>query len=113
MSIAPVAVTLYTVVLAVHIAFVMIAFGITFTYALIDSFVRRVEPRWMPAVHRIQEHVGKRIVSGGMVVVLVAGIYLASKLHVWSDFYVQWGIGVVVVLGAMSGMFFAPREARL
>jgi hypothetical protein len=44
---------------------------------------------------------------------LLAGIYLASKLHVWSDFYVQWGFGAIIVLGALGGAFFAPRERRL
>jgi hypothetical protein len=44
---------------------------------------------------------------------LLCGIYLASKLHVWSQFYVQWGIAVIVVLGALGGMYFAPRERKL
>ena len=44
---------------------------------------------------------------------LLAGIYLASKLHAWSDFYVQWGLGVIIVLGALGGAFFAPRERKL
>jgi hypothetical protein len=44
---------------------------------------------------------------------LLAGIYLASKLHSWSDFYVQWGIAMIVIIGALGGAFFAPRERRL
>jgi hypothetical protein len=53
------------------------------------------------------------LITPGLVVVLVAGIYLASKLHMWSTFYVQWGIGVTIVLGGMGGVFFAPRERKL
>ncbi len=45
--------------------------------------------------------------------ILLAGIYLASKLHVWSDFYVQWGFGVAIVLGALGGLFFGPTEGRM
>ena len=45
--------------------------------------------------------------------IVIAGIYLASKEHQWSTFYVQWGLGVVIVIGALGGMFFAPRERKL
>jgi hypothetical protein len=73
----------------------------------------RTEPRSMPGFHRIQDAVGKRVISPFMGLALLAGIYLASKLHVWSDFYVQWGLGVIIVVGALGGAFFSPRERRL
>jgi len=107
------AVGLYEVILAVHIAAVVIAFGVTFAYPVMYAMGIRMEPRSMPALHRIQDQIGKRIISPGMVVVLAAGIYLASKLEVWSDFYVQWGFGAIILLGALGGAFFAPRERRL
>jgi hypothetical protein len=107
------ALTFYTVVLAVHIAAVVVAFGVTFAYPVMYAVGQRMEPRAMPALHRIQDHVGKRVISPGMVVVLAAGVYLASKLHVWSDFYVQWGFGAIIVVGGLGGAFFAPRERRL
>ena len=31
----------------------------------------------------------------------------------WSDFYVQWGLGVIIVIGGLGGAFFAPRERKL
>jgi hypothetical protein len=107
------AVTFYTFVLAVHIAAIVIAFGVTFAYPVMYAVGVRAEPRSMPGLHRIQDAVGKRIISPFMGLALLAGIYLASKLHVWSDFYVQWGFGVIIVLGALGGAFFAPRERRL
>jgi hypothetical protein len=108
-----VAVTFYTFVLAVHIASIVIAFGITFAYPVMYAVGIRSEPRSMPGVHRIQDSVGKFVISPFMGLALLAGIYLASKLHSWSDFYVQWGIAVIVILGALGGAFFAPRERRL
>ena len=45
--------------------------------------------------------------------VLLAGIYLASSRHQWHAFYVQWGVGAVVVIGALEGSFMIPREGRL
>jgi hypothetical protein len=107
------AVTFYTFVLAVHIAAIVIAFGITFAYPVMYAAGIRAEPRSMPGVHRIQDSVGKFVISPFLGVALLAGIYLASKLHSFSAFYVQWGIAVIVILGALGGAFFAPRERRL
>jgi hypothetical protein len=107
------AVTFYTFVLAVHIAAIVIAFGVTFAYPVMYAVGIRAEPRSMPGLHRIQDAVGKRVISPFMGLALLAGIYLASKLHTWSDFYVQWGIAVIVIVGALGGAFFAPRERRL
>jgi hypothetical protein len=108
-----VAVTFYTFALAIHIAAVVIAFGVTFAYPVMYAVGIRAEPRSMPGLHRIQDTVGKFVISPFLGLALLAGIYLASKLHTWSDFYVQWGITVIVVLGALGGAFFAPRERRL
>jgi hypothetical protein len=107
------AVTFYTFVLAVHIAAIVIAFGVTFAYPVLYAVGIRAEPRSMPGLHRIQDAVGKRVISPFMGLALLAGIYLASELHTWSDFYVQWGIAVIVIIGALGGAFFAPRERRL
>ncbi|HEY2571611.1 MAG TPA: hypothetical protein VGI27_09055 [Solirubrobacteraceae bacterium] len=107
------AVTFYTFVLAVHIAAIVIAFGVTFAYPVMYAVGIRAEPRSMPGLHRIQDSVGKFVISPFIGLALLAGIYLASKLHTWSDFYVQWGLVVIVLLGALGGAFFAPRERRL
>lgn len=107
------AITFYSFVLAVHIAAIVIAFGVTFAYPVMYAVGIRSEPRSMPGIHRIQDAVGKRVISPFMGLALLAGIYLASKLEVWSDFYVQWGFGAIIVLGALGGAYFAPRERRL
>ncbi len=107
------AVTFYTFALAIHIASIVIAFGVTFAYPVMYAVGIRSEPRSMPGLHRIQDSVGKFVISPFLGLALLAGIYLASKLHTWSDFYVQWGITVIVILGALGGAFFAPRERRL
>ena len=107
------AVTFYTFVLAVHIAAIVIAFGVTFAYPVMYAVGIRSEPRSMPGIHRIQDTVGKFVISPFIGLALLAGIYLASKLHAWSDFYVQWGLGAIIVLGGLGGAFFAPRERKL
>lgn len=107
------AVTFYTFVLAAHIASIVIAFGVTFAYPVMYAVGLKREPRTMPGFHRIQDFVGKFVISPFLGLALLCGIYLASKLKVWSDFYVQWGIVVIVLLGGLGGAFFAPRERKL
>jgi hypothetical protein len=108
-----VAVAVYEIVLAVHIMAAVVAFGVTFAYPIIFAVVEKADPRALPALHRAELIVGQRLIQPGLAVVLLAGIYLASKLHEWSAFYVQWGLAVAIVLGALAGMFFTPIERRL
>ncbi|HEY5318250.1 MAG TPA: hypothetical protein VIJ20_09730 [Solirubrobacteraceae bacterium] len=107
------AVVFWEVILAVHIAAVLVTFGVTFAYPLIYLFAAQLDPRAMPWYYRTRRLLGQRLISPGLVLVLAAGIYLASDLHQWKLFYVQWGIGIVVVIGALSGAFYAPREKKL
>jgi hypothetical protein len=103
----------WQVVLAIHIAAVVVAFGVTFAYPLFALVGARLDRSAMPWFHRMQQVIGRRLISPGLLVVLVAGIYLASKLHMWHFFYVQWGIVVAVVLGGLEGGFMVRHEGRL
>lgn len=107
------AVAFWQIVLAIHIAAVVVAFGVTFAYPVINALATRMDPRAMPWYHRTQVILGTRLITPGLAVVLIAGIYLASKLHQWSFFFVQWGLAVTIVLGALGGLFFAPSERKL
>jgi hypothetical protein len=107
------AVFFWQVVLAVHIASIVIAFGVTFAYPVMYAVGVNREPRTMPGFHRIQDSVGKFVISPFLLLALLAGIYLASKLHQWSFFYVQWGLAAIIVLGGLGGAFFSPRERKL
>jgi hypothetical protein len=109
----PIAVTFYTFVLALHIASIVIAFGVTFAYPVMYAVGLKREARAMPGFHRIQDSVGKLVITPFLALALLCGIYLASKLKVWSDFYVQWGFAVIIVVGGLGGAFFAPRERKL
>ena len=107
------AVLFWQVVLAVHIAAVVITFGVMFTFPVIYLFAAKLDPRGMSWYYRMRVLIGQRLISPGLLLVLVAGIYLASHLHQWSRFYVQWGLAVVVVIGAIGGAFLTPREKKL
>ena len=107
------AITFSDTILALHIAAVMVAFGVTFSYPLLFAYATRQEPRHLPAFWRAVALIGQRIVAPGTGVVLAAGIYLATDEHQWSKFYVGWGLAAAIVLGAIGGAFFTPLERRL
>ncbi len=109
----PVAVTTYDVVLAVHIMAVVFAFGATFAYPVLLGAVTKADPRALPALYRALHAISVRVITPGLAVVVVLGVYLASDHHLWSEFFVQWGLGVAVVIGAIEGMFLSPNEKRL
>jgi hypothetical protein len=107
------AVAFWQVVLALHIVAVVAAFGVTFAYPVILAVGSKLDRRAMPWFHRVQVQLGRRLVNPGLLVVVLAGVYLASKLHQWSSFYVQWGIGVAIVLGGLEGAFMIRQETKL
>ena len=92
---------------------VVVAFGVTFAYPVFLGVGRRRDPRAMPWFHRMQQQIGRRVVNPGLTVVVIAGIYLATDLHLWSRFFVQWGVGAALVLGALEGSFMIRYEGRL
>jgi uncharacterized membrane protein len=108
----PAAVTFFEVVLAVHIMAVVVAFGVTFAYPVMFAVGAKADPRSLPVLHRIEYSIERRLVNPGLLVVIAAGIYLASKLHEWSAFYVQWGLGVAIVIGALVGAVMIPTAKR-
>jgi hypothetical protein len=107
------AVTFDQVILALHIMSVVIAFGVLFSYPLFMAVGARLDPSSMPWFHRMQQIVSRRLISPGLLLVVIFGVILASELHAWKAFYVQWGIGASIVIGALEGMFMIPRTGRL
>jgi uncharacterized membrane protein len=107
------AVQFYEVVLALHILAVVFAFGATFAYPVLLGTVTKADKRALPALYRALHAISQRVIMPGVALILVFGIYLASHLHLWSTFFVQWGLGVVIVIGAVEGAYLGPREKRL
>lgn len=106
-------VTFYNVVLAVHIAAVVFAFGATLAYPVLLGTITKADSRALPALYKALHAISTRVIMPGLALVVVCGIYLASDAKLWSEFFVQWGVGAVVVIGAVEGMFLSPREKRL
>jgi uncharacterized membrane protein len=100
-------------VLAIHILAVVTGFGIVFAYPLLFAASARVDPHVTPWLLRTRQRVGRYLVNPGLLVLVLAGIYLASDEHQWSAFYVQWGIAAAIVLGGIEGSFVIRRAGRL
>jgi hypothetical protein len=91
---------------------VVVAFGVTFAYPIMFAVGARHDPRSLPLLHRIEYTIERLLINPGLALVLLAGIYLASKGHFWSDFFVQWGLGAVIVMGALIGAVMIPTAKR-
>jgi hypothetical protein len=108
-----IAVAFYEVVLALHILAVVIAFGATFAYPVLLGTITKADTRALPALYRALHAISQRVIMPGLALIVIFGIYLASELDAWSSFYVQWGLGVAIVIGAVEGAYLGPREKRL
>jgi hypothetical protein len=108
-----VAVAFFEVVVALHIIAVVFAFGATFAYPVLLGAVAKADPGALPALYRALHAISQRVIMPGLAAIVVFGIYLASHLHLWHAFFVQWGLGVAIVIGAVEGAYLGPRERRL
>jgi uncharacterized membrane protein len=109
----PLAIEFYNVVLSVHIMAVVIAFGAAFAYPVFIPWARRTHPEVMPVVHAVNGRVSRMVTSPALVVVLLAGIYLASDADVWSEVWVSVPLVILIVIGGIGGAFMSPNERRL
>jgi hypothetical protein len=104
----------YTLVLFLHIASAVIAFGAVFVYPVVDVAVRRGDLRALPVWHEAQNQIGFKLLTPGAIVVLITGIYMAADR--WDDFGGFWftaaGVIVIAILGLSHG-YFTPRARRM
>jgi uncharacterized membrane protein len=107
------AVSFPQVVLAIHILAVVVGFGSLFAYPVLFAAAARHDPGVTPWLLRTRQRLGRYLINPGLLVVVIAGIYLASKLDQWSNFYVGWGIVAAVVLGALEGSFIIRPAGQL
>jgi uncharacterized membrane protein len=102
----------YDYVLALHIIAVVLAFGWTFTLPIVYTVATKVDPRSLPVLHRIELRIFRTVLNPALVVIIAAGIFLASDGHHWKEFFVQWGLGVAIVIGAVAGAVLIPTSKR-
>jgi uncharacterized membrane protein len=95
-------ITFYSVVVWIHVVAVVVAFGGVFAYPLLYSALGSAGA--LPAFHSTQARVWQRVVTPAMVVVLLAGIYLASDADAWSEGWVSGSLVGLIILFAIAGI---------
>jgi len=103
----------YDVMVAVHVAAIIIAFGVTFAYPVFMPWVTKNHPESLAVLHHIQDRVGKFLITPFATLALLAGIYLATDRHYWKQPWVTIPLVILIVLLGLGGAFFAPRERKL
>jgi hypothetical protein len=103
----------YDVVVFFHILGVVIGFGPTFVYALFAGMAAREGLHASLAVERAILRWNQTGNTAGMVVILLSGIYLVADRWEFGDFFVSWGLVVIIALFGLVHGYFLPRERRL
>jgi len=106
-------ITAYGVGLFIHVLAVVLAFGPTFGYGFFVATAERDDPRSVPTVLRAIQKVDRYLVQPGLLVVLLAGLYLLSKGDVSAgESWVSVGFLAIVVLFGLSHGLFRPQTAK-
>lgn len=102
----------YKLALFLHILAVVLAFGPTFGYALFFSVVPQ-HPRATPAILAGIQRCDRYLVNPGMIVLLLAGIYLLIDGD-WETSEVFIGVGFIAifVLFGLQHAFFQPQVRK-
>lgn len=105
-------ITDYSVGLFIHTLAVVLAFGPTFAYGLIFSVMPRY-PQATPAFFEAIRKVDRYLVDPGMIVVLLAGIYLMAEGN-WdgSEAFITVGFVAIIALFGLQHGFFRPQGRK-
>jgi hypothetical protein len=105
-------ITGYSVGLFIHILAVVLAFGPTFAYGLIFSVMPKY-PRAAPAFFDAIRKVDTYLVNPGMIVVLLAGIYVMSEGN-WDggEAFITIGFLAILILFGLQHAFFRPQGRK-
>jgi uncharacterized membrane protein len=105
-------ITDYSVGLFIHILAVVLAFGPTFGYALFFSVAPQF-PKATPALMAGVQKTDRYLVNPGMIVLLLAGIYLLAE-GPWkgSEAFIAVGFVAILALFGLQHGFFQPQVRK-
>jgi uncharacterized membrane protein len=107
-------VSFYNLVVFLHIASLVVGLGVIFVFPVFLRIGLARDPRGLPLFHRVQDMLGTRVITAGLAGLLLTGIYLAlAGPFEFSDLFVGIGLLVVILNGALGGLYYAKRIPRL
>ena len=107
------AVQFYDVVLWIHITAFLIAFGPTYGYGIFMAAAGKAGPVAMTEAVKAMMRWDRIAITTGAIILLVSGHYMAAERWDFSDFFVNWGNIVILVLLGFTHAYFVPRERRV
>jgi uncharacterized membrane protein len=106
-------ITAFGIGLFVHVLAVVLTFGPTFAYGIFIGVAERTAPATIPTVLRGIQATDRYLVRPGLIVVLLAGIYLLIDGHISAgESWVTVGFVAIIVLFGMVHGFFKPNTER-
>jgi Predicted integral membrane protein (DUF2269) len=105
-------ITGYSVGVFIHILAVVLAFGPTFGYGILFSVLPNY-PQATPALLAGIQKIDRYLVTPGLVVVLLAGVYVMSDGN-WdgSEAFITVGFIAILALFGLQHGFFRPQTAK-
>jgi hypothetical protein len=102
----------YSVGVFIHILAVVLAFGPTFGYGIFFSVLPSY-PRAAPALLTGVQKTDRFLVTPGLVVVLLAGVYVMSEGN-WesNEAFITVGFIAIIALFGLQHGFFRPQTAK-
>jgi predicted integral membrane protein DUF2269 len=107
------AVKLYDVVLWIHVTAVVVAFGALFAYPIFLSVNARAPIAERAALHRAQIAFSRRVTGPTIGVILLAGIYLATKAKLWDQAWIDVSFVLLFVIAGLGATILRRGEERL
>lgn len=106
------AVQFYDIVLWIHITAVVTAFGGVIAYPLALNVVRTGYEGSLPAFHKVNEKLTTKLMTWSMIVVLLAGFYLATDRSYWQEMWVSVSLTIIAILFGIAGGVLTPGERK-
>jgi uncharacterized membrane protein len=106
-------ITGFSIGLFIHVLAVVLTFGPTFGYGIFIGVAQQSAPSSVPAVLRGIKQTDRFLVGPGLIVVLLAGIYMLSEADISaSESWVTVGFVAIIVLFGMTHGFFRPNVEK-
>jgi len=103
-------ITGFSIGLFIHVLAVVLTFGPTYGFAFFIGTAEENDPRSVPTVLRGILKVDRFLVSPGLIVILLAGIYMLADANISaSESWVSVGFLAIVILFGMAHGFFRPN----